>query len=396
MNKNVKKVFIILLIVIVLLLICVKCYLSFVKVKNGSNLGIQNNPIREDQDEKKSKDNLKDNDKVLDEDDKQKEQEISNEEGIKDDTSEKVQNIKQENSKSDNKKKVKKNTGKPSTKETKNNIESDTSKKEENGKSQENTSQKEEKPKKEDITSNQNNGTNSSESPFVTENDRLRKNIKAKYGVSVGYKDEIDDNYINSYEKQYDDQKINKILNTIDVALGKYPNSFFYEISNRWKSLTIYLVKNINSSMSGLTDNRNVNKVIILISTEGYLFENTLHHEIMHYIDCYLATIIGASELENSMNNYNPSGFVYGNQTNEYVYYYSNPAYFLSAYSKSNYKEDRAVLFSDMMSRSLKKDYYSLGNPINEKAKVISNQLEKYFNCVSNSTNEYWSRFIEW
>ena len=406
MNKNVKKVFIILLIVIVLLLICVKCYLSFVEVKNGSNLGIQNNPIREDQDEKKSKDNLKDNDKVLDEDDKQKEQEISNEEGIKDDTSEKVQNIKQENSKSDNKKKVKKNTGKPSTKETKNNIESDTSKKEENGKSQENTSQKEEKPKKEensnvgnkkeDITSNQNNGTNSSESPFVTENDRLRKNIKAKYGVSVGYKDEIDDNYINSYEKQYDDQKINKILNTIDVALGKYPNSFFYEISNRWKSLTIYLVKNINSSMSGLTDNRNVNKVIILISTEGYLFENTLHHEIMHYIDCYLATIIGASELEHSMNNYNPSGFVYGNQTNEYVYYYSNPAYFLSAYSKSNYKEDRAVLFSDMMSRSLKKDYYSLGNPINEKAKVISNQLEKYFNCVSNSTNEYWSRFIEW
>ena len=287
MNKNVKKVFIILLIVIVLLLICVKCYLSFVEVKNGSNLGIQNNPIREDQDEKKSKDNLKDNDKVLDEDDKQKEQEISNEEGIKDDTSEKVQNIKQENSKSDNKKKVKKNTGKPSTKETKNNIESDTSKKEENGKSQENTSQKEEKPKKEensnvgnkkeDITSNQNNGTNSSESPFVTENDRLRKNIKAKYGVSVGYKDEIDDNYINSYEKQYDDQKINNILNTIDVALGKYPNSFFYEISNRWKSLTIYLVKNINSSMSGLTDNRNVNKVIILISTEGYLFENTLH-----------------------------------------------------------------------------------------------------------------------
>lgn len=55
MNKNVKKVFIILLIVIVLLLICVKYYLSFVEVKNGSNLGIQNNPIHEDQDEKNQK-----------------------------------------------------------------------------------------------------------------------------------------------------------------------------------------------------------------------------------------------------------------------------------------------------------------------------------------------------
>lgn len=390
MKKSVKHIFSILLVIIAVLLICIKCYLSFVRVKSGSNLGNYNNSIRENQDEKKSKDNLKDNDKVLDEDDKQKEQENSNEEDIKDDTLEKDQNIKQENSKNESEKKVQKNDENSSTKEIKNNIESDTSKKEENSNVEN---------KKEDITSDQSNGTNSNENPFAVENDRLRKNIKAKYGVNVGYKDEIDGNYINSYVnpiKQYDDQKINKILNIIDVALGKYPNGFFYEISNKWKHVTIYLVEKINSSAAGLTDNRNANTVIILISTEGYLFESTLHHEIMHYIDCYLATIVGASELENSMNNYNPSGFVYGNQTNEYVYYYSNPAYFLSAYSKSNYKEDRAVLFADMMYRSLKKDYYSSGNPINEKAKLISSQLEKYFNCVSSSINEHWGRFIEW
>ena len=77
------------------------------------------------------------------------------------------------------------------------------------------------------------------------------------------------------------------------------------------------------------------------------------------------------------------------------MYYYSNPAYFLSAYSKSDYIEDRAVLFSDMMFRALKKDYYSVGNLINEKAKLICRQLEKYFNCVSSSTKEDWERFIE-
>ena len=77
------------------------------------------------------------------------------------------------------------------------------------------------------------------------------------------------------------------------------------------------------------------------------------------------------------------------------MYYYSNPAYFLSAYSKSDYIEDRAVLFSDMMFRALKKDYYSVGNPINEKAKLICRQLEIYFNCVSSSTKEDWERFIE-
>ena len=78
------------------------------------------------------------------------------------------------------------------------------------------------------------------------------------------------------------------------------------------------------------------------------------------------------------------------------MYYYSNPAYFLSAYSKSDYIEDRAVLFSDMMFRALKKDYYSVGNPINEKANVISNQLEKYFDYLSRSTIETWERFIEY
>lgn len=93
------------------------------------------------------------------------------------------------------------------------------------------------------------------------------------------------------------------------------------------------------------------------------------------------------------MNKLNPEGFTYGNQTNEYVYYYSNPVYFLSAYSKSNYKEDRAVLFSN---RTLKKDYYTIWNPINEKANVISNQLEKYFDCLSSSTIETWERFIQY
>ena len=237
------------------------------------------------------------------------------------------------------------------------------------------------------------------ESSLSITNDNLRKNIKSKYGVNIGYKDESDVNYVNSYSnftKQYDDEKIHTALNNIDTALRKYPSGFFFEINKKWKSLTIYLVDQINGNVAGLTDNRNPNNVVILINTESLLFESTLHHEIMHYIDCYLASIIGASTLENSMKDYNPSGFVYGIQTTEYVYYYSNPAYFLSAYSKSDYKEDRAVLFSDMMSRTLKKDYYSAGNPINEKAKLISRQLEKYFDCVSSSVKENWERFIEW
>lgn len=147
---------------------------------------------------------------------------------------------------------------------------------------------------------------------------------------------------------------------------------------------------------AGLTDNRNPNTTIILLDTGSYLFESTLHHEMMHYIDCYLATIIGASALENSMAEFNPQGFVYGNQNNDYVYFFSNPYYFISSYSKTNYKEDRAVIFEDMMFRSLKKEYYVKGNPINEKAKVISKQLSTYFDSVSDNVVEHWERFIAW
>ena len=53
------------------------------------------------------------------------------------------------------------------------------------------------------------------------------------------------------------------------------------------------MVDQLTGNVAGLTDNRNTNNVVILINTESLLFESTLHHEIMHYIDCYLASIIG-------------------------------------------------------------------------------------------------------
>ena len=159
---------------------------------------------------------------------------------------------------------------------------------------------------------------NNNVSSLSISNDNLRKNIKSKYGVAIGYKDESDVNYINSYSnftKQYDDEKIHIALNNVNAALAKYLSSFFFEINKKWKSLTIHLLDQLTGNVAGLTDNRNPNNVVILINTESLLFESTLHHEIMHYIDCYLASIIGASALESSMKYYNPPGFTYGNQT---------------------------------------------------------------------------------
>ena len=341
--------------------------------------------------------------KVINDDDKNDEKKTLNEEEKQDDDKTLDDKVveKEENIKTDDKKENVKKDNKPS-----------------NTNKVENSEVKPEKPKKDNVSSSDDKNNqedkkeeNSGSDDVIKEenesgvktldviNNEYRNEIKSKYGVLVGYKDEMDDIYKNAYfepVRQYNDEKINKILISIDTELKKYPSSFFNEIKNKWKNLIIYLVEKVGPSVAGLTDNKDSNTVVILISTEGYLFESTLHHEIMHYIDCYLADKIGAEAIEASMNELNPEGFTYGNKTNEYVYYYSNPAYFLSAYSKSDYKEDRAVLFSDMIFRTLKKDYYTKGNPINEKAKVISNQLEKYFDCVSSSTIETWERFIEY
>ena len=388
MKKNLKK-YLILFIVIVMISFIVLFDSKYANTKKN-NVGKVDNVIDAVE-------------KVINDDDKNDEKKTLNEEKKQDDDKTLDDKVveKEENIKTDDKKENVKKDNKPS-----------------NTNKVENSEVKPEKPKKDNVSSSDDKNNqedkkeeNSGSDDVIKEenesgvktldviNNEYRNEIKSKYGVLVGYKDEMDNIYKNAYfepVRQYNDEKINKILISIDTELKKYPSSFFNEIKNKWKNLTIYLVEKVGPSVAGLTDNKDSNTVVILISTEGYLFESTLHHEIMHYIDCYLADKIGAEAIEASMNELNPEGFTYGNQTNEYVYYYSNPAYFLSAYSKSDYKEDRAVLFSDMIFRTLKKDYYTKGNPINEKAKVISNQLEKYFDCVSSSTTETWERFIEY
>ena len=388
MKKNLKK-YLILFIVIVMISFIVLFDSKYANTKKN-NVGKVDNVI--DAVEKVINDDDKnDEKKTLNEEEKQDDDKtlddkvVEKEENIK--TDDKKENVKKDN-KSSNTNRVDNPEVKPE-KPKKDNVSSSDDKNNQEDKKEENSGS-------DDVIKEEN---ESGVKTLDVINNEYRNEIKSKYGVLVGYKDEMDDIYKNAYfepVRQYNDEKINKILISIDTELKKYPSSFFNEIKNKWKNLTIYLVEKVGPSVAGLTDNKDSNTVVILISTEGYLFESTLHHEIMHYIDCYLADKIGAEAIEASMNELNPEGFTYGNKTNEYVYYYSNPAYFLSAYSKSDYKEDRAVLFSDMIFRTLKKDYYTKGNPINEKAKVISNQLEKYFDCVSSSTIETWERFIEY
>ncbi len=228
-------------------------------------------------------------------------------------------------------------------------------------------------------------------------NDEYRKQLQNKYSVKIAYKNELGNYTINGYgsEKLNDDNKINNCLGEIDTTLKNYPSGFFKEMKDYGMPLTIYLVNSISDDVSGLTDAKDKSDIKIMIAPAS-LFENTLNHEIMHYIDTYIKDKGYPIDINNTMKDVNPVGFTYGDTSNEYVYYFTSVdnAYFLSAYGKRNYLEDRAVLFSDMMTRTIKKPFYNDGTPINKKAKLISSQIKEHFNTLSNTGKYYWDRFL--
>ena len=263
------------------------------------------------------------------------------------------------------------------------------------------TSSKTEKPK-----TNTNNNENTilpEEKPSVVEktqsekNDEYRKTLENKYSVKIAYKNELGNYTITGYgsDKLNDDNKINNCLGEIDKTLKNYPNGFFKEMKDYGMPLTIYLVNSINGNVSGLTDAKDKSDIKIMIAPAS-LFENTLNHEIMHYIDSYIKVKGYPIDINNTMKDVNPVGFTYGDTSNEYVYYFTsvNNAYFLSSYGKTNYLEDRAVIFSDLMTRTFTKDYYDDGTPINKKAKLISSQIKEHFKTLSNTGRYYWDRFL--
>ena len=252
-------------------------------------------------------------------------------------------------------------------------------------------------------TNNNENTVLPEEKPPVVEktqaekNDEYRKQLQNKYSVKIAYKNELGNYTINGYgsEKLNDDNKINNCLGEIDKTLKNYPISFFKEMKDYGMPLTIYLVNSISGDVSGLTDAKDKSDIKIMIAPAS-LFENTLNHEIMHYIDTYIKDKGYPIDINNTMKDVNPVGFTYGDTSNDYVYYFTSVdnAYFLSTYGKRNYLEDRAVLFSDMMTRTFAKDYYDDGTPINKKAKLISSQIKEHFNTLSNTGRYYWDRFL--
>ena len=229
-------------------------------------------------------------------------------------------------------------------------------------------------------------------------NNEYRNQIQNKYSIKIAYQDEMDYYSMNGYTRQIieDDNEINKYLIEIDKALAKYPEGFFKEMKNFNMPATIYLVKSISGNVSGVTDAHIKTNIIIMIEP-SLLFEYVLHHEIMHYIDSYISVKGYPIDINKSMNEVNPDGFIYGDESNDYVYNFTEVknAYFVSKYGKTNYLEDRAVIFAELMFRTYTKDCYAKNTPINKKANFISSQIKEHFSILKSTKKYYWDRFIK-
>lgn len=227
-------------------------------------------------------------------------------------------------------------------------------------------------------------------------NNEYRNQIQNKYSIKIAYQDEMDYYSMNGYTRKIieDDNEINKYLIEIDKALAKYPEGFFKEMKNFNMPATIYLVKSISGNVSGVTDAHIKTNIIIMIEP-SLLFEYVLHHEIMHYIDSYISVKGYPIDINKSMNEVNPDGFIYGDESNDYVYNFTEVknAYFVSKYGKTNYLEDRAVIFAELMFRTYTKDCYAKNTPINKKANFISSQIKEHFSILKSTEKYYWDRF---
>ena len=259
----------------------------------------------------------------------------------------------------------------------------------------------------EDNNTNNNNNSNNNNSNNEVEiipptqeelNNSYRNSIYSTYGVKITYGNEMGDYLVGYYAptKMTDTTEINEYLGRIENELKKYPSRFFKEIRDYGMPVTIYLVKDIpGSDIAGLTNSQFYDNIVISIKA-GLLFEKTLNHELMHYIDAYLNAKLYPESVETAWNLLNPVGFSYGMFDTNYDYFptQNNNAYFFSNYSQTNYKEDRATLFEDIMTRAYKRPCYTNGYPLYSKIKLLAEQIDSGFETVNSSTIEYWEKYL--
>ncbi|MCM1180272.1 MAG: hypothetical protein NC347_08465 [Clostridium sp.] len=223
--------------------------------------------------------------------------------------------------------------------------------------------------------------------------------IGQKYGVEIYLGDELSSCPSTDYRYEVSNNliRIEKALDILEKALGKYPEGMLAQLETEENSrLKIYLADRIlpideaaidtsigiQNTMDGIT-------FLVLDINSWTDLENTVYHEIFHAIEIYLNmddTAFFDYEVWNALN---PEGFEYDsdyhvNEENQNWDYVAGGegenAYFIDVYAKSYPNEDRARIMeyammddTDPRKRNVRYD------GIREKLRYISEQIRKGF-----------------
>lgn len=230
--------------------------------------------------------------------------------------------------------------------------------------------------------------------PVVDPLTNYRKQIEDTYGIKVLYGSETNGYVVGSLGTTAitDTNVMKRTLEQLNTALSMYPNGFFREFSKQNMSLNVYLIKNYSAeNVTGVTDFA-PRRTIISIATD-FPFDESFHHEMLHYIEHYIESAGGGFTAWNS---FNPLDFTYGVENSSYSYSKTGTpgSYFVNNYAQTSANEDRASTF-EYMTASVKYSCYDSNDyPIWKKSNYLSTMIETYFTTVSSSVVDYWERYI--
>lgn len=238
------------------------------------------------------------------------------------------------------------------------------------------------------------------------ENKMYVKNIKDKYGINIIYGDDSKDLVSNVDGNVQDNINIiNTNLIKIKNELEKYPEDIYNIFKSKKYPLKIVLLDSFNNNNLALTSKSTLNEFKIYISNTNK-YEKAFHHEMYHVLEYYVSDT--HKNIYKEWNNLNPENFEYSmnldSLNNEYVlmklkdykqsqvdiYEHDINPYFITMYSKTSEREDRAEIFSEIMILEYKPVYLKNGQHILKKVNFLDNVIKQ---CISNN-KFYYDKYI--
>ncbi|MFR4381473.1 MAG: hypothetical protein ACLT3R_03790 [Roseburia sp.] len=234
------------------------------------------------------------------------------------------------------------------------------------------------------------------EEPATTE-DKIKAKvakISNEYGVTVLTGDSAGFYWTDTYcSGETDPETTLTWITMVDEQMARYPKGFFTDMQDI-TTVTIKLVHNLDAgggSFAGVTSREYGDQMFIALNTSQsfLLSDRTFNHEMMHLIEYYIEAkswnastqqyesplkateaIKPDAEVNSTNNDYTTSDYNRG----------CEEQYYISAYAKTNGREDRAETFTDYMFRAYKKDYMIRADyPIPKKQQIIADCIRQYF-----------------